>query len=107
MKICQFIIALSLIAYIFNENCYLTEGSKADDCKGAQTTLTDSHCCYIKGKMLNIDYDGCTEIIKQVYDDVSKYIKESNKIDGYDIKSIDCYSNYIKLGLISSLLFLF
>ena len=57
--------------------------------------------------MFNIDCDGCYEIIKQFYDDEPKYIKESNKIDGSNIKSIDSYSNYKKIELISSLLFLF
>ena len=114
MKIFTILISILLLIYInadTESECQKkgTSGKKTSDCEDLKTTLETSHCCYFKYKSDSGESEGCTEIAKDVYDDIKKYIKDSEKEGdsiNFKVKKLDCYSSYLTLSLLSLVLLL-
>ena len=129
MKTYQIYVFTLLIILIHSEDsCGKKDGSRivpsqASDCHGKLSTDEKdrqyTHCCYVKfdkiEKILNPirNSDGkeidttavCSALRQKQFDNINKYIEYSEISDGYDKIEIDCYSRYIKLSLISLILF--
>ncbi len=129
MKTYQIYIFTLLIILIHSEDsCGYKDGSfivpsQASDCNGKLSTnqkdLGYTHCCYVKydkiekvlGTTTNsegkvIDRTAvCTALRQKQFDNINKYIEYKETSSGYDKYEIDCYSQYIKLSIISLILF--
>ncbi len=108
MKFYNIILFASLILCIYSQSACdsKTQASKAKDCKDLQTTNSEDHCCYAKGKDENSkDISGCVTVTKENYDKIKDFIK-SLKDKGYEVKKIDCKSIYLKLSVLSFILLL-
>ena len=108
MKFYSVLILFLLIAYI-NSICQGTTPSGKKDCKDKlsdEEKKTNSYCCYAENK--NGDKT-CLPLKKDEYNDIKNYIKEANnniENDKEKIKSLNCNSLFLKLGLMNILLFL-
>lgn len=124
MKVLNLIIAIYFICYINceEEYCgeYTTKPKSADDCKKKKVSDESSKCCYVYYSKLE-DKGSCTTLDKYELENIGKLIK-INELqteiyeDHPDYKKmkdeqgdyhIDCFSEYIKISLISILLILF
>ena len=85
--------------------------SKASDCNKLKVGDGSQYCCYMHATMDGEDpYKGCTEITKEEYNDIKKYISEVEKEEkeyNTKIKDLDCNSAHLKIGILSLLLILF
>lgn len=116
MKIFTILISILLLIYINTQTVTVSEclqkgtsGKKTSDCENLKTTIDTNHCCYFKYKSDSGESEGCTEITKDVYDDIKKYIKDSEKEGdsiNFKVKKLDCYSSYLTLSLLSLVLLL-
>ena len=117
MKI--YIIALLIsVNYIF---CSTTESSCEDvnpasksDCTNFYNGIESDgyHCCYSRETYNGVDTYQCFDLNRDEYNNIKQTIKnieESFYNDGDDlkIKSLDCNSYYLQLGLISLIFLLF
>ena len=86
--------------------------SKPEDCNLVKQTGPEiEKCCYQTadnyGKVINTynDKGDCVPLNKKQLDNLKTYIKYQEIQNGYEKMKIDCNSSYIKLSLISLLLF--
>ena len=109
MKFYNIILFASLILYIYSQSeCdKKTEASKTKDCKDLQTYDSEDYCCYAKGKDdESKSVSSCVTVKKSDYDNIKDFIK-SLEDDGYEIKKLDCKSNYLELSILIFILLLF
>lgn len=128
MKVLNLIIAIYFIYYIncegvtdWKDYCgYETSSKSADDCKNRKVSEDGSKCCYVyyskiedKGSCMEFDkYKAAnipklieiSELESEIYEDHPDYKKYKDEKGDYHI---DCFSEYIKISLISILLILF
>ena len=109
MKFYNIILLTSLILYIYsedNECVKKTSAEKAKDCKDLKTSNSDEHCCYAKGKdKSGSSMSGCVVVGKDNYNNMKDFIS-SLENQGYEVKKIDCKSNYLELTILSFILLL-
>ena len=89
-----------------------TSAKKKKECNDLKVSVGMYKCCYVKGKTVLGDYEGCQEINKDYYDNIKDYLKkaeDSAKKAGeeYDLDKFDCNSNYLLISIISLILLLF
>ena len=134
MKILSLIIALYFICYIncetikeCGDNHDYVDGREvdfspksADDCKDRKVSEGNYKCCYSYGSKQK-EKGECESLDKYQYEKIGKYIQylelrgeiyedkpETKKeMEEYGDIHIDCFSEYIKMSLISFLLLLF
>ena len=129
MRSYQIYVFILLIILIHTEDsCSRKDGftvipSQASDCNGRLSTSEKdkgyTHCCYVKydkiekilgqtsnsqGKLVDRTAS-CEHVRQKTFDNINKYIEISEIFYGYDKYEIDCYSQYIKLSLVSLILF--
>ena len=113
MKTYSIFLLAILISFISTDDkkyCGLTATpSKAKDCNDLETPTGYKYCCYVDAK----DKDGneskaCMPISEENYNNIKEYIDSLKKLsDGKGkINKFDCNSNYLRISLISLLLFL-
>ena len=117
MKLYQIAIFALLIVFSHSDSCnpdYTALGSnspsKPGDCKLTKSTGNEvEKCCYETADNYDkVSYPakgGCVGLNQKQLDNLKTYIKYQEIISGYDKMKIDCNSSYIKLSLISLLLF--
>ena len=84
--------------------------SKATDCNKLKVCDGYQYCCYMHSTSNRGTYKGCTELTKEEYNDIKKYIselEEESKDSNGKIKEIDCNSARLGVGLLILLLILF
>ena len=128
MKVLNLIIAIYFIYYIncqtatdYKDYCGYEESSTSvDDCKNRKVSKEGSKCCYTLYSKKEKE-GWCTTLDKYELDNFGKVMKkheldkeiyeddpESQKrYEEYGDYHIDCFSEYIKISLISILLILF
>lgn len=102
-------ILISLISTDDKKSCGSTTPSKAKDCHDLEPQPGYKYCCYVDGK----DKDGnaskvCSPISEENYNNIKEYIDSLKKLSNGEgkINKFDCNSNYLRISLISLLLFL-
>ena len=113
MKKALYLFTLMLLINIYSSNeCKNDNAKGSGDCEKLDPDEGDYKCCYYE-----YDYEvggekgtakGCESISKENYDNIKDYIKkeeEDTDVGSIDL-SIDCYSNYITISLISLLILL-
>ena len=104
MKFYTFILFASLIIFSISgddfddHGCTDKSAESAKDCKDIK--ITGYHCCYLKGKDKDGDFNGCTVITDTQYNNIKDTIKEWEKHDDTDIKKLDCKSIYLELSIL-------
>ena len=80
--------------YLNSETTYCYHGcienaSSSKYCKDL-TLAKDSykHCCYLKGKMDDVDVNTCVPLTKDQYKNIKKTIKEFEEEDGNNVKKL-------------------
>ena len=128
MKVLNLIIAIYFIYYIncqtvtdWTDYCgYANSPKSANDCKNRKVEEDGGKCCYVYYSKLEekghcYEYDKykaanipklikINELEEEIYEDHPDYEKTKNERGDYHI---DCFSEYIKISLISILLILF
>jgi hypothetical protein len=99
MKFYTFILFASLIFLSKSDDndCDEKPAESAKDCKDIK--VTGYHCCYLKAKDDEDEYNGCTLITDTQYNNIKDTIKEWEK-DGGDVKKLDCKSIYLELSIL-------
>ena len=110
--------------YVRNNN-YEIKANSASDCKNRLTTddkKIQSRCCYWY-RFEKKDEGYCQLITKEEYENIDKFIKYYNLYDDiyvdekdeeeykkylkkHGILKIDCFSNFLKIGLLSIIIFI-
>ena len=114
----KFYIILFLVSvnYIFcsGYTCEHYQATSKSDCINYYDGVDSQgyHCCYSKEKYNGQDYAECFDLRSDEYADIKgtiKKIEEDYYNSGIDleIKSLDCNSYYLQLGLISLIILLF
>ena len=123
MKLIQIIFVFLCIIYIttvkeekslnkdgddeFISDCYKDQPKKENECRDRIKEEDKSlgfHCCLFKVEGRK---DICHSINKTQYEHQSQYIKDYESTYKVNVISLDCKSNYIKLGLLSLIYLLF
>jgi hypothetical protein len=99
MKFYTFILFASLIFLSKSDDngCDEKSAESSKDCKDIK--VTGYHCCYLKAKDDEDEYNGCTLITDTQYNNIKDTIKEWEK-DGGDVKKLDCKSIYLELSIL-------
>jgi hypothetical protein len=101
-KINQLIILLISILYIYSSDiCFEDDVSSKSTCHDQTDESADLYCCYIKAKYDGETDTGCIPLSKAQKDDIGSYIKNMEKANNADVKSLDCKSSFMELGLFS------
>ena len=101
-KINQLIILLISILYIYSSGICLEEDvSSKSTCHDQTNESADLYCCYLKAKFDGETGTGCIPLSKAQKDDIGSYIKNMEKASDADVKSLDCKSSFMELGLFS------
>ena len=101
-KINQLIILLISILYIYSSGICLEEDvSSKSTCHDQTNESADLYCCYLKAKFDGETGTGCIPLSKAQKDDIGSYIKNMEKTSDADVKSLDCKSSFMELGLFS------
>lgn len=114
-KIFTILILSLLLSYIYcGDSCSLEyETAKGpNDCKKVVLDDDDrekgyTHCCYIELKYKGENTKGCVPLSENDYKDIDEAEKKVNNMDDFDEAQIDCYSYYLKIGLLSLLFIIF
>ncbi len=89
--------------------CEKENPSKKSECHDAYADKernNGKYCCYIEFKKDGEKGKFCEEYTKEEKDNIEETIKEIEK-DGFDVKSLDCKSSYLSIGLFSLIFLLF
>ena len=104
-----YIIFYFLIIFIKSDQCdkFTNIPSSVNECQGqlSDTQIKDdlkSHCCYYKSD--NDILPKCISLTKIQYDNIKDYIKFNEILWGEVNLKIDCYSFYLKIGLLNLIL---
>ena len=102
-KINQLIILLISILYIYSssENCFEEDVKSKSTCHDQTDESAGFYCCYLKAKFDGETGTGCIPLSKAQKDDIGSYIKNMEKASDADVKSLDCKSSFMELGLFS------
>lgn len=101
-KINQLIILLISILYIYSvSDCSEDDVSSKSTCHDQTDESAGFYCCYYKVKYDGNTGTGCTILTKAQKDDIGSYIKNLEKQSESDVKSLDCKSSFMELGLFS------
>lgn len=104
IKIYQlFILLVSLYIYSSND-CEQEDVSKKSVCHDKTVKDSGKYCCFIKAKANGKTSSACVSLTKEEKENIKKTIEEWEKaadVSGAKIKSLDCKSSFIELGLIS------
>ena len=111
MKIYQLIIFTILFIYILNDCSTKTNINGYKDCTtrvigSDEEYVGMKYCCFVYGVNGNKELRRCTPIKQNQYNNMTFTINFYQKLYSYNIKSFDCKSSYIQIGLLG-LLFLF
>lgn len=116
MKRFALIILIALISNIISEDCESKQSASSyKDCKDLTLTGDDKYCCFykytykLKDSSKEEEFKGCGGITQSEYDDIKKYIKDTEdevKKAGGEMKldKIDCKLNFLQYYLSSLLL---
>ena len=104
-----------LLSYIyFVDSCNLDydNANGPNDCKKVVLDDEDrkegyTHCCYAEVKSNGVKEKGCVSLTENDYKDIDEAEKKVNNMDDFDEAQIDCYSYYLKIGLLSLLFIIF
>ena len=112
MKIYQLIIFLIFFIYIQNACVTTSEIKKYTDCttrviSSAEKLAGDRYCCYLYGVSGSETTKTCIPISQGDYEDIESTIKFWEKFYSINMKSFDCKSSYIQIGLLGLLFLLF
>ena len=99
-KIYQILILLISLLYIYSESCEEINVSKKSTCHDKTVESSGEFCCYIKSKYNGETATGCISLLKENKDNIKDFIKEMEK-QGGKVKSLDCKSSFIEVGLFS------
>jgi len=108
-KVYQIIILLVSLLYINSSSepdCDDENVSKKSVCHDQTVANSGYYCCYYKSKYNEETETGCTSLSQAQKNDIDKTIDEIEKKEGITIKSLDCKSSFIELGLFSLILLL-
>lgn len=111
MKTFTILILAILISFISTDDtkyCGLTTASSAKDCHDLTVQTGYKYCCYVDGKDKDgNESKGCMPVTEENYKNIKDYIDSLKKLStGGKINKFDCNSNYLRISLISLLLFL-
>ena len=103
-KIYQIIILLVSLLYIYTSTdyCDIDDGnvSKKSTCHDRTIESSGDYCCYLKYKYNGETYSICSLLDKEEKENIKDTINDY-KSQGTDVKSLDCKSSFIELGLFS------
>jgi hypothetical protein len=102
-KLFPIIIFLISVWYIYSSSDPLCEGenvSKRNICHDQTQENSGFFCCYYKSTYNGDTATGCTELTKSQKENIKKTIEDLES-KGVDIKSLDCKTSFIELGLFS------
>ena len=111
MKTIQIIIFTFFIIYIQNK-CDIDYGiNKPSDCHSRELSSTEKqhnkYCCYLYYTHDGKESKECSCTSQEEYDKIDDTIKQYEEFFGIKIKSLDCKSTYLQLGLFSLLFIIF
>ena len=87
--------------------CVEVNPSKKSTCHDKTVANSGYYCCYLKQKFQGETFEMCSELSKEDKENIKEVIKEAEKEEDVDIKSLDCKSSFIEFGLLSLMLLLF
>ena len=94
------LISLLCVYSASDPSCEDENVSKKSICHDQTQKNSGYFCCYYKSIYQGKTVTGCTELKQSQKDNIEKTIEEFNS-NGDDIKSLDCKSSFIELGLFS------
>ncbi len=101
-SIYQIIILLVSLLYInSSSDCNDIENPSRTECRTYTSADDGEYCCYYKVKYQGNTYTRCLLLDKTEKDDINKFIDQLEKEDDVSVKSLDCKSSFIELGLFS------
>jgi hypothetical protein len=80
--------------------CIEANPSKKSTCHDKTVANSGEYCCYYKAKANGVTGTSCFELTKDQKDKIKDFIKEIEKT-GVKVKSLDCKSSFMQLGLFS------
>jgi hypothetical protein len=80
--------------------CVQANPTKKSTCHDRTPAYAD-FCCYYKVKASGVTVTSCLELTKDQKDKIKDTIDELEKTGGVDVKSLDCKSSFMQLGLFS------
>ena len=108
-----YLLIMAILFIYIKSDCSATSGiDRYTDCTNRVLSLVEkgfgnSYCCYIYGVNGNEKKKRCTPISQNEYDNMEKTIDYYTSIYAFNIKSFDCKSSYIQIGLLGLLFLLF
>ncbi len=113
MKVLFALISILLLSFIYSDEKCERDTDKKSDCHNIKLS-DEKKCCYFNYIYTDGDKEteikGCTDLKKAEYDDINKYIeeteKENEKDEKFKLKSLDCNSYYLHITILSLLFIL-
>ena len=110
MKIYQILICAILIFYVQN-TCLTDSGiNKASDCHSRELSPyekeSNKYCCYLYTSRNGVEGKECVTASIDEYNNIDSTITTYQGFFSITVKSFDCKSAYLQIGLLSLLFFL-
>ena len=110
MKIYQILICAILIFYVQN-TCLTDSGiNKASDCHSRELSPyekeSNKYCCYLYTSRNGVEGKECVTASIDDYNNIDSFISTIEGLFSVTVKSLDCKSAYLQIGLLSLLFFL-
>jgi len=110
MKIYQILICAILIFYVQN-TCLTDSGiNKASDCHSRELSpdekQSNKYCCYLYTSRNGVEGKECMTASIDDYNNIDSVISTIEGLFSVTVKSFDCKSAYLQIGLLSLLFFL-
>ena len=112
MKIFQIILFTTLVICIHNTCTTLEDISSYRECRNrdlniGERALGGAYCCYYYTVEGSKEVKRCYPYSQNQYDNIDDTIKSIETTLGVKVKSLDCKSSYLQIGLLGLLFFLF
>ena len=99
-KIYQIVILLVSLLYInSSSDCNGIENPSRSECHDLSSADNGEYCCFYKYNYKGTTYTTCLLLDKSEKDNINKCIDTIETEDDVSIKSLDCKSSFIELGL--------
>ena len=111
MKIFQIILFTTLVIFIHNTCTKLSDVTSYRECHNRELNALEkigaSYCCYYYTVDGSDEVKRCLPYSQNQYDNIQDTINSIESTLGVKVKSLDCKSSYLQIGLLGLLLFLF
>ena len=112
MKIFQIILITTLVICIHNTCMKLKDVASKTECfsrelSDAEKASEGKYCCYFLYLDGSHEDDSCLPFSQKQIDNIEDTIKAYETLMEVTVKSLDCKSSYLQIGLLGLLFFLF